>query len=426
MAHAPHPLEYSDAGSYSPYSHPPSSSPFAESPVGSQSASMGSSFSTHHAARTVYLGNVPPETPISDILDHIHSGLVEAVRPLPEKNCVFITFVDASSASHFYRQALTKHISLNGTELKVGWGKPSPPSSHMQTLFQTGVTRNVFLGSLDDDVHEQTIRDALSRFGDIEHLRLIREKNIAFAHFMSIADARKCVSQLQSEPEWHARRVSYGKDRCASSKLYTYPQPQTPYHAMQYASPLPLDPYGGNGVNTTTAEVYPPVAMYAATAAPSPLADVADRTLYLGNIHPEATCEDICNVIRGGILSQIRYMAEKHIAFVTFVDPALALQVYSHASYYGLVIKNRRLKVGWGKPSGLPAAVMAAIHNGGSRNVYLGSIDDTITEEKLRQDFSEYGDVELVNTLKEKNCAFVNFTSIAAAMRAIEGIRFEE
>jgi hypothetical protein len=32
------------------------------------------------------------------------------------------------------------------------------------------------------------------------------------------------------------------------------------------------------------------------------LAGVANRTIYLGNIHPDTTCEEICNVVRGGIL----------------------------------------------------------------------------------------------------------------------------
>ena len=45
-----------------------------------------------------------------------------------------------------------------------------------------------------------------------------------------------------------------------------------------------------------------------------------NRTVYLGNIHPETTLEEICNTIRGGILQQIRYIQDKHIAFVTFVD----------------------------------------------------------------------------------------------------------
>jgi len=43
--------------------------------------------------------------------------------------------------------------------------------------------------------------------------------------------------------------------------------------------------------------------------------------------------------------------------------------------------------------------------------------------EKLKRDFGEYGEIELVNYLKEKNCAFVNFTNISNAIKAIDGIK---
>ncbi len=39
-----------------------------------------------------------------------------------------------------------------------------------------------------------------------------------------------------------------------------------------------------------------------------------NRTVYLGNIHPETSTEDLCNAIRGGVLQSIRYMQDKHIA----------------------------------------------------------------------------------------------------------------
>ena len=59
------------------------------------------------------------------------------------------------------------------------------------------------------------------------------------------------------------------------------------------------------------------------------------------------------------------------------------------------------------------------VQAGGSRNVYVGNIEDFdyYSEEKLRRDFGEYGEIELVNTLREKQCAFVNFTNIASAVR---------
>ena len=39
-----------------------------------------------------------------------------------------------------------------------------------------------------------------------------------------------------------------------------------------------------------------------------------NRTVYLGNIHPETTPEDLCNSVRGGALQNLRYMQDKHIA----------------------------------------------------------------------------------------------------------------
>jgi RNA recognition motif-containing protein len=152
--------------------------------------------------------------------------------------------------------------------------------------------------------------------------------------------------------------------------------------------------------------------------------NLGNRTVYLGNIHPETTIEEICNVVRGGLLHHIRYIPDKHICFVTFIDPTSAASFYALSNLQGLMIHNRRLKIGWGKHSGaLPAAIALAVSGGASRNVYIGNLDESWSEERLRQDFSEYGEIELVNTLREKSCAFVNFTNIANAIKAIEAIR---
>jgi hypothetical protein len=94
---------------------------------------------------------------------------------------------------------------------------------------------------------------------------------------------------------------------------------------------------------------------------------------------------------------------------VTFVDPAAAFTFFQVASYQGLTLNNRRLKIGWGKNAGpLPTSLALAVHAGATRNVYIGNVEDfeTFTDERLKRDFGEYGDIELVNFLKEK-CVFV-------------------
>ncbi|MCJ1235317.1 hypothetical protein MMC14_003285 [Varicellaria rhodocarpa] len=380
----------------------------------------------HGTSRTVYLGNIPPETSAEEILGHVRSGQIESVRLLPDKNCAFISFLDGSSATHFHSDAILKKLSIRGQDIKIGWGKPSQvPTSTALAVQQSGASRNVYLGNLSEDVSEAELREDLGKFGPIDTIKIVREKSIGFVHFLSIGHAIKAVSQLPQEPKWQApRRVYYGKDRCA------YVSKTQQQNAAQYLGIAPGYAHVLNGADKdliSNALAQQSIAAAAVATTAGGVTNLGNRTVYLGNIHPETTIEEICNVIRGGLLHHIRYIPDKHICFVTFIDPTSAASFYALSNLQGLMIHNRRLKIGWGKHSGaLPPAIALAVSGGASRNVYIGNLDETWTEERLRQDFSEYGEIELVNALREKSCAFVNFTNIANAIKAIEAMRGRE
>lgn len=378
------------------------------------------------SSRTVYLGNIPPETSAEEILGHVRSGPIESVRLSPDKNCAFISFLESSSATHFHSDAILKKLAVRGQDIKVGWGKPAQvPTSVSLAVQQSGASRNVYLGNLPDTVTEAELREDLGRFGPIDTIKLVREKAIGFVHFLSISNAIKAVSQLPQEPKWQApRRVYYGKDRCA------YVSKTQQQNAAQYLGIAPGYAHVLNGADKdliSNALAQQSVAAAAVATTAGGVSNLGNRTVYLGNIHPETTIEEICNVVRGGLLHHIRYIPDKHICFVTFIDPTSAASFYALSNLQGLMIHNRRLKIGWGKHSGaLPPAIALAVSGGASRNVYIGNLDESWSEERLRQDFSEYGDIELVNALREKSCAFVNFTNIANAIKAIEAIRSRE
>lgn len=377
-------------------------------------------------SRTVYLGNIPPDTTAEEILGHVRSGQIESVRLLPDKNCAFISFLDASSATHFHSDAILKKLCIKGQDIKVGWGKPSQvPTSVALAVQQSGASRNVYLGNLPEEVSDDEIREDLGKFGAIDTIKIVREKSIAFVHYLSIANAIKAVTQLPQEAKWQApRRVYYGKDRCA------YVSKTQQQNAAQYLGISPGYAHTLTGADRdliSNALAQQSVAAAAVATTAGGINNLGNRTIYLGNIHPETTVEEICNVVRGGLLHHIRYIPDKHICFVTFIDPTAAASFYALSNLQGLMIHNRRLKIGWGKHSGaLPPAIAMAVSGGASRNVYIGNLDETWTEERLRQDFSEYGEIELVNALREKSCAFVNFTNIANAIKAIEAIRGRE
>ena len=376
-----------------------------------------------NTSRTVYLGNIPPQTSAEDILSHIRSGQIESVRLLPDKSCAFISFLDSSSATHFHSDAILKKLSIKGNDIKIGWGKPTQvPTSVAFAVQQSGASRNIYLGNLPEDITEEEIREDLGKFGPIDIVKIVREKAIAFVHFLSISNAIKAVSQLPQDPKWQSpRRVYYGKDRCA------YVSKTQQQNAAQYLGIAPGYAHVLNGADRdliSNALAQQSVAAAAVATSAGGASNLGNRTVYLGNIHPETTVEEICNVVRGGLLHHIRYIPDKHICFVTFIDPTSAASFYALSNLQGLMIHNRRLKIGWGKHSGaLPPAIALAVSGGASRNVYIGNLDESWTEERLRQDFAEYGEIELVNALRVKSCAFVNFTNIANAIKAIEAVR---
>ncbi|GAA5827037.1 hypothetical protein JCM11251_002216 [Rhodosporidiobolus azoricus] len=369
--------------------------------------------------RTVYVGNLPSDASVDELLSQVRFGPIENIRILPEKSCAFISFLDPTTAAAFHSDALMRKIRLHEHDLKIGWGKPSAVSANViAAVQQSGATRNVYIGNLDESVTEETLRDDLSRFGPIDQVKIVRDKNIGFVHFLSIATAIKVVQNLPQEKEYAGRRVAYGKDRTAYVPKNQHQQQQHNMAAAAMGSMAAnYGGFGGIGFGS-------PQLGFGQNQDPN--LQQGNRTIYLGNIHPEVTTEEICNIIRGGILQQIRYIPDKHICFVTFVDAACALAFYQTASFQGIALHNRRLKVGWGKQSGPTSPGIAmVVHAGGSRNVYVGNIEDfdVYSEEKLRKDFGEFGEIELINQLKEKQCSFVNFTNITNAIKAIEGIK---
>jgi RNA recognition motif-containing protein len=147
------------------------------------------------ANRTVYIGNLPATASVDELLNLVHFGPLEAIRVLPEKSCVFLSFLDGATAAAFHADATVKKMNLHGQELKIGWGKPSPVPAQVQlAITQSNASRNVYLGGLEETMTEEQLRDDLSRFGLIDQVKIVRDKNIGFVHFLSIAIATKVGS----------------------------------------------------------------------------------------------------------------------------------------------------------------------------------------------------------------------------------------
>ncbi|KAJ1552320.1 hypothetical protein HK405_011783, partial [Cladochytrium tenue] len=155
------------------------------------------------------------------------------------------------------------------------------------------------------------------------------------------------------------------------------------------------------------------------------------RTIYMGNLPQGVRLEEILNYVNHGPLEQVRIMEEKKCAFITFVDSSSALAFATENNAGGpnertgsvsspIMIQGNQIKIGWGKPSKCPPQIAEAIRNGATRTVFIGSVDESVTEEWLFNEFSMFGPVDKCRVIPQKNIAFVHMASIATAMKAIE------
>lgn len=380
-------------------------------------------------SRTVYLGNIPSDIEPNELLDYVRSGILENVKIVPSKNCAFISFIDLQSALLFHSDCMLKKLNIKGNDIRIGWGNNTAIlPAVMEAIQRDGATRNVYLGNLHNPttgemITEEELREDLSCYGIIDCIKIIAEKGIAFIHFLSILSAIRCVSNLPLKEKYLDKKCFYGKDRCA---FITKTQQ---HNAAQYLGLAP----GMEHVVTAADREFISSALVQQSAAAAQIAtqagganNLGNRTVYLGNLHQDSAVEEICNVVRGGLLQSIRFLKERHVCFITFIDPIAAAQFFAMCQLHGLTIHNRRIKVGWGKHSGpLSNALALAVSNGASRNIYVGNISDFgyYNADKLREDFSTFGDIEQINYLEEKNCAFINFVNIANAIKAIDGIK---
>ncbi|ONH65728.1 Negative regulator of differentiation 1 [Cyberlindnera fabianii] len=144
------------------------------------------------------------------------------------------------------------------------------------------------------------------------------------------------------------------------------------------------------------------------------------RTVYLGNVPQDITAKELLDHVRSGVVENMRILPEKMCAFISFLDESSALLFHSDAILKRLTIKDNDIKIGWGRNVPLTSLVLASVQrDGATRNVYIGSLPKTITEEQLRNDLSGYGIIDTVKILQDKGVAFVHFCSIASAIKVV-------
>ncbi|PRT56705.1 RNA-binding protein MRN1 [Wickerhamiella sorbophila] len=370
--------------------------------------------------RSLYLSNLPSNATATSILNLVTTGLVENMRYIPHKNAAYISFLDHAAASEFFTSLIINGPVLGGNRLFVSWARAPPLSKEVKrAVEEDGACRNVYIGNLPSTVTENDVCKALASCGIIETIKVNYSTRVAFAHFQSISSAIKAVKTLNETPPWNTYKIAYGKDRCLHfSRMQR--QAAAIYLGISSKS-FSLDSISNEAIARTLAQQSSAAITVATTS--GGIVNIGNRCVLLSQLPHDVRLDEICNATRGGVLEKIVYSPTTKVCFVTFIDPIAATQFYALWSLYPLSIRRQSVTVSWGPhPGPLEQSLAEALNHGATRNVYLGNISPELSKSQLLEDFSKFGEIEQINFLPERMCAFVNFTDIRFAMTAVESV----
>lgn len=171
-----------------------------------------------------------------------------------------------------------------------------------------------------------------------------------------------------------------------------------------------------------------------------------NRLIFISNLPPVVKIFDLVNVVRGGLIEQIRFSQGQKYCFVKFVLPSSANLFYDCCKLRPIVLHGFQLDVDFGKKGlGLPPVshnLLMRISLGATRNVYVSLPDfaykNVYTSDKryakyrkfrlpapedIIADFSKtFGPLEQINFAKDNHCCWVNFMSIHAAVKLMKAL----
>jgi RNA recognition motif-containing protein len=374
-------------------------------------------------SRSVYIGNLSPDTTYHDVCQVAnHFGAIELTKLLPHKYCAFLNFVNQANAEEFYRAATVADnpIVVCGNQIKVGWAKTSPIQPEVLKEIEAGATRSLFVGSVAPTVTEEIMSDVFAPFGAIDSIIILRDKGIAFVNLTSVKAAINAKTSLATT-ELHGRRihVNFAKESkgIAPVRLQDLKPGEGKTNAPTHRPRPAFRP-----------PPFPQATAFPHAGNPTPTVDGGplSRSLYLGNLHPETTYHDILPIAnRFGAVEYAKIVPAKKCAFLNFVDDRAA-QAFYYNSFQQLNIKGNDIRLGWAKSSPIAPPLLDHIRSGATRNLFVGNITEGVTEDMLKELFAPFGEFDSIAIMHQKGIAFVNMTSVNAAVTARAGLQGHE
>jgi len=158
------------------------------------------------------------------------------------------------------------------------------------------------------------------------------------------------------------------------------------------------------------------------------------RSLWVGNIGTDVNESMLLELFAPfGPLISIRILHPRYCAFINY--HAVSSAIAARESLQDEMVGARRIVINF-RPTdiGAPPEVLSQPSGGGprdngvvlhpeSRSIWVGNVTDQMTQSDLLRVFGPFGPIESVRVLRAKTCAFVNFTRVDSAVKALNALQ---
>ncbi|KAF9093871.1 hypothetical protein BGX23_002763 [Mortierella sp. AD031] len=170
------------------------------------------------------------------------------------------------------------------------------------------------------------------------------------------------------------------------------------------------------GMNGTATPPFQDSTLSSAAAAVTQ--QVPTRSLWIGNVDPNFTTNDLMQVFSPfGPVESLKVIPDKECAFINFTRVEDAMRAKEDISERrGGRIGNATVRVGYGKAELMNNADAPVLHP--TRALWIGNIPASTTPAALHAMFSHFGTIESARVLTHKSCGFINFESMEDAVIA--------
>lgn len=360
--------------------------------------------------RGLKIDNLPPGTTSAQILNYVTTGLVECLIFSPNSTSAEVRLLNYTSAAHLYVDWQLHKPHIRGRRIHASWVCAPPVDPKIVKAVAEGATRNLYVSNFKN-VSERELEKICKRYGPWESLQIKQSRQgcIAFVHFLSISSALDAAADLENHLDC---TVNFGYDRCTHVTKYQK-QLVALYIGQKYNGNLSMD---HQTLTNTLAQMATAAMAVAVVSGGS--ANVGNRSVVLSGVDESVSLREICNAIRGGLIESVS--RSNNQVFVTFVEPLAAAQFFATWNLYQMKMYGRVVQVDWARQRTLWPSRHS--RSKATRNVYIGGTGE-LDIDKFSAFMSQYGTIEQLNIVPERDYLFVNFTDIDSAISAIEGIR---